>query len=77
MKKFKEFEPKDDSDEMPSRDNVINIVANSLNRASDKDSKNVLMLIAAIGLLNLSKESPFALNVARKLATTQSSRKQR
>jgi len=34
----------------------------------------VLMLIAAIGLLNLSKESPLALSVARKLAS-QGSRK--
>ena len=74
MKKFKEFEPKDDDVESPTRDAVINIVANSLNRAGDKDSKNVLMLIAAIGLLNLSKESGLALSVARKLAS-QGSRK--
>lgn len=74
MKKFKEFEPNDDDIESPTRDSVINIVANSLNRAGDKDSKNVLMLIAAIGLLNLSKESSLALSVARKLAS-QGSRK--
>lgn len=74
MKKFKEFEPKDDDTEAPTRDSVINIVANSLNRTGDKDSKSVLMLIAAIGLLNLSKESSLALNVARKLAS-QGSRK--
>lgn len=75
MKKFKEFEPKDDDAEAPTRDGVINIIATSLNRAtSDKDNKNVLMLIAAIGLLNLSKESTLALNVARKLAS-QGSRK--
>jgi hypothetical protein len=74
MKKFKEFEKQTDDTETPSRDSVINIVANSLNRAGDKDSKNVLMLIAAIGLLNLSKESPLALTVARKLAS-QGSRK--
>jgi hypothetical protein len=69
MKKFKEFEKQTDDIETPTRDSVINIVANSLNRAGDKDSKNVLMLIAAIGLLNLSKESPLALTVARKLAS--------
>ena len=69
MKKFKEFEKQTDDTETPTRDSVINIVANSLNRAGDKDSKNVLMLIAAIGLLNLSKESPLALTVARKLAS--------
>lgn len=74
MKKFKEFEPKDDDNEVPSRESIVNIVASSLNRAADKDSKNILMLIAAIGLLNLSKESPLALSVARKLAS-QGSRK--
>ena len=74
MKKFKEFESKDDDNEVPSRESIVNIVASSLNRAADKDSKNILMLIAAIGLLNLSKESPLALSVARKLAS-QGSRK--
>ena len=69
MKKFKEFEPTDDDVESPTRDSVINVIANSLNRSGDKDSKNVLMLIAAIGLLNLSKESNLALTVARKLAS--------
>lgn len=69
MKKFKEFEPTEDDVESPTRDSVINVVANSLNRSGDKDSKNVLMLIAAIGLLNLSKESNLALTVARKLAS--------
>lgn len=75
MKKFKEFEPKEDDDgESGTRDSVINTIANSLNRTGDKDSKSVLMLIAAIGLLNLSKESTLALSVARKLAS-QGSRK--
>lgn len=75
MKKFKEFETATaDDDAEPTRDSVINIVANSLNRTGDKDNKNILMLIAAIGLLNLSKESSLALNVARKLAS-QGSRK--
>jgi hypothetical protein len=72
MKKFKEFEAKQD-DDAPTKDNVVNIIANSLNRVSSSknpdDSKSVLMLIAALGLLNLSKEG-LPLSVARKLATT-------
>lgn len=74
MKKFKEFEAKDDDTDSASREGLINIIANSLNRG-DKDGKNILMLIAAIGLLNLSKESSLAMSVARKLAS-QGSRKQ-
>lgn len=62
MKKFKEIE--DDND------NVINIIANSLNRVSNKDdTRGLLMLIAALGLLNLSREGLPA-SVARKLATS-------
>ena len=71
MKKFKQFdkeEQPDDSESM-TRDSLINTIANALNRAGGKDDqKNVLMLIAALGLLNLSKESNLALTVARKLA---------
>ena len=70
MKKFKEFDKVDDQEETPSRDNLVNIIANSLNRVSSKDdSKTVLMLIAALGLLNASKDQGLALSVARKLAT--------
>lgn len=55
--------------EKDSSDTIINIIANSLNRASNKeDTKGLLMLIAALGLLNLSKEG-LPLNVARKLAS--------
>lgn len=71
MKKFKQFdkeEQPDDSESM-TRDSLINTIANALNRSGGKDDqKNVLMLIAALGLLNLSKESNLALTVARKLA---------
>jgi hypothetical protein len=69
MKKFKEFDKVDDQEETPSRDNLVNIIANSLNRVSGKeDSKTILMLIAALGLLNASKDQGLALSVARKLA---------
>lgn len=72
MKKFKDFETKQSDDDAQSTDSVVNIIANSLNRVSSSkgdDSKSILMLIAALGLLNLSKEG-LPLSVARRLATT-------
>lgn len=70
MKKFKDFDKVDDSEENPSKENLVNIIANSLNRVSGKDdSKTMLALIAALGLLGASKEG-LPLSVARKLANT-------
>lgn len=70
MKKFKDAPVEDDSN-----DNIVNIIANSLNRASNKDdTRGILMLIAALGLLNLSKDGLPA-SVARKLASMPSSKK--
>ena len=71
MKKFKEFDtPEDTTDDSPSTDNIVNVIANSLNRVGGKDdSKTMLALIAALGLLNVSKEG-LPLSVARRLATT-------
>lgn len=65
MKKFKDAPAEDDSNE-----SLINIIANSLNRASNKDdTRGLLLLIAALGLLNVSKDGLPA-SVARKLAST-------
>lgn len=65
MKKFKDVETEDDSN-----DSLINIIANSLNRASNKDdTRGLLLLIAALGLLNVSKDGLPA-SVARRLAST-------
>jgi hypothetical protein len=65
MKKFKDVPVEDDSNE-----SLITIIANSLNRASTKDdTRGLLLLIAALGLLNLSKDGLPA-SVARKLAST-------
>lgn len=65
MKKFKEVTTEDDPN-----DSLINIIANSLNRASSKDdTRGLLLLIAALGLLNVSKDGLPA-SVARKLAST-------
>ena len=71
MKKFKDFDrPEESDDTPPSVDNLVNVIANSLNRAGGKDdSKTMLALIAALGLLNASKEG-LPLSVARRLATT-------
>ena len=71
MKKFKDFDkPEDTKDDSPSADNLVNVIANSLNRTGGKDdSKTMLALIAALGLLNVSKEG-LPLSVARRLATT-------
>jgi hypothetical protein len=71
MKKFKDFDKLEDTkDDSPPADNLVNIIANSLNRARGKDdSKTMLALIAALSLLNVSKED-FPLSVARRLATT-------
>ncbi len=71
MKKFKDFDkPEDTTDDSPSTDNIVNVIANSLNRVGGKDdSKTMLALIAALGLLNVSKEG-LPLSVARRLATT-------
>lgn len=65
MKKFKDDPVEDDSNE-----SLINVIANSLNRASNKDdTRGLLLLIAALGLLNVSKDGLPA-SVARKLAST-------
>jgi hypothetical protein len=70
MKKFKDFDKPEDNEENPSTDNLVNVIANSLNRVSGKDdSKTMLALIAALGLLNVSKDG-LPLSVARRLATT-------
>lgn len=67
MKKFKDNIDTDQSD-----DNIINVIANSINRASgQQDTRGLLLLIAALGLLNLSKDGLPA-SVARKLATASS-----
>jgi hypothetical protein len=80
MKKFSDFiteEEKDDesaSDE-GTRKSLINIIANNLNRlkTSDKaDVKNMLMMIAALSLLNTKDTSGLTLNTARKLASSMS-----
>jgi hypothetical protein len=69
MKKFKELSTEEEDN---PNDSLITIIANSLNRASTgnkDDTRGLLLLIAALGLLNLSKDGLPA-SVARKLAST-------
>ena len=69
MKKFKEFDKLEDTEDSSS-ENIANVIANSLNRISGKDdSKSMLALIAALGLLNTGKDG-LPLAVAKRLATT-------
>lgn len=77
MKKFSDFTAEENDDEAQSDDatrkSLVNIIANNLNRlkTSDKgDVKNMLMMIAALSLLNSKDNSGLALNTARKLAST-------
>ena len=69
MKKFNEAAKDKEPDADKTSETIVNIIANSLNRASNKeDTRGLLMLIAALGLLNISKQG-LPLNVARKLAS--------
>jgi hypothetical protein len=80
MKKFSTFISEEEKEEEVASDegtrkSLINIIANNLNRlkTSDKaDVKNMLMMIAALSLLNSKDNSGLALNTARKLASTTS-----
>jgi hypothetical protein len=71
MKKFSEF-----NEEAPDEDNtkksVLNLIATSLNRqasSSDKDTRSILMLIAALGMLNAKDDTGLSLSTARRLAS--------
>jgi hypothetical protein len=78
MKKFSDFIIEEEMGDEPASDDatkksLINIIANNLNRykTSDKgDIKNMLMMIAALSLLNSKDNSGLALNTARRLAST-------
>ena len=53
-------------------DSIISVISSQLGRyTNDKsvDSRNILLLIAALGLLNLKDKSNLAVATARKLST--------
>lgn len=66
MKKEPEVKSEHDS----ARDSLINVISSSLSRAGEKDTRGVLMMIAALSLLSMAKESGLAMAAARKLATS-------
>ena len=72
MKKFSEFK-EEASDEDNTKKSVLNLIATSLNRqassSSDKDTRSILMLIAALGMLNAKDDTGLSLSTARRLAS--------
>ena len=72
MKKFSEFN-EEASDEDNTKKSVLNLIATSLNRqassSSDKDTRSILMLIAALGMLNAKDDTGLSLSTARRLAS--------
>ena len=72
MKKFSEFN-EEVSDEDNTKKSVLNLIATSLNRqassSSDKDNRSILMLIAALGMLNAKDDTGLSLSTARRLAS--------
>jgi len=71
MKKFSEFN-EETSDEDNTKKSVLNLIATSLNRqasSSDKDTRSILMLIAALGMLNAKDDTGLSLSTARRLAS--------
>jgi hypothetical protein len=73
MKKFSEFN-EEASDEDNTKKSVLNLIATSLNRQAsssdkDKDTRSILMLIAALGMLNAKDDTGLSLSTARRLAS--------
>ena len=72
MKKFSEFK-EEASDEDNTKKSVLNLIATSLNRqassSSEKDTRSILMLIAALGMLNAKDDTGLSLSTARRLAS--------
>ena len=74
MKKFEEFviEAQDDDEDLSSKKALVNFIASNLYRFANKpdteNSRGLLLLIAALGVLNTS-DDPQAVNTAKRLAT--------
>jgi hypothetical protein len=74
MKKFDEFitEAQDDTEDLSTKKALVNFIASNLYRFANKpegeNQKGLLLLIAALGVLNTS-DDPQALNTARRLAS--------
>jgi hypothetical protein len=74
MIKFDEFinEAQDDTEDLSTKKALVNFIASNLYRFANKpegeNTKGLLLLIAALGVLNTS-DDPQAINTARRLAT--------
>ncbi len=73
MIKFEEFvtEAKDDEQDLSTKKAIVNFIAANLYRFANKpegDTKGLMLLVAALGILNTSDDAT-AVNVARRLAT--------
>lgn len=73
MIKFDEFvlEAKDDEPDLSTKKALVSFIASNLFRFANKpegDTKGLMLLVAALGVLNTSDDAA-AINVARRLAT--------
>lgn len=63
----------DSDDKNPTKDSLISMIANSLNRykTSDKgDVRGILMLIAALQMLSAGGDSNLSISTARRLVSS-------
>ncbi|CAB4143573.1 hypothetical protein UFOVP447_180 [uncultured Caudovirales phage] len=73
MIKFEEFvqEAKEDEQDLSTKKALVNFIASNLFRFANRpegDTKGLMLLVAALGILNTSDDAS-AVNVARRLAT--------
>lgn len=73
MIKFEEFvqEAKDEEQDLSTKKALVNFIASNLYRFANKpegDTKGLMLLVAALGILNTSDDQS-AVNAARRLAT--------
>ena len=73
MIKFEEFvqEAKEDEQDLSTKKALVNFIASNLFRFANKpegDTKGLMLLVAALGILNTSDDAQ-AVNTARRLAT--------
>lgn len=73
MIKFDEFvqEAKDEEQDLSTKKALVNFIASNLYRFANKpegDTKGLMLLVAALGILNTSDDQS-AVNAARRLAT--------
>lgn len=73
MIKFEEFvtEAKEDEQDLSTKKAIVNFIAANLYRFANKpegDTKGLMLLVAALGVLNTSDDAT-AVNAARRLAT--------